>query len=46
MSSPIGRAMLNKELGDLVLLKLPARTRKMKITALVTMHQQKPEDLA
>ena len=46
MSSPIGRAMLNKELGDLVLLKLPLRTRKMKITALVTMHQQKPEELA
>jgi transcription elongation factor GreA len=41
----IGRAMLNKELGDLVLLKLPARTRKMKITALVTMHQQKADDL-
>ena len=46
MSSPIGRAMLNKEIGDLVLLKLPTRTRKMKITALVTMHQQKPEELA
>jgi transcription elongation factor GreA len=28
MSSPIGRAMLNKAKGDLVVLKLPARTRR------------------
>jgi transcription elongation factor GreA len=45
MSSPIGRAMLGKKKGDIVLLKLPARTRKMKITELVTIHDAKPEDL-
>jgi transcription elongation factor GreA len=45
MSSPIGRSMLGKKKGDIVLLKLPARTRKLKITALVTIHEAKPEDL-
>lgn len=45
MSSPIGRAMLNKKIGDLVLLKLPARTRKMKVVELVTIHEAKPDDI-
>ena len=45
MSSPIGRAMLGKKKGDVVVLKLPARTRKMKIAELVTIHQAAPEDL-
>jgi transcription elongation factor GreA len=45
MSSPIGRSMLGKKTGDVVLLKLPARTRKLKITALVTIHDAKAEDL-
>jgi len=45
MSSPIGRALLGKKKGDLALLKLPARTRKMKIMELVTIHEAKPEDL-
>jgi len=45
MSSPIGRVMLNKQKGDVVLLKLPARTRKLQIVELVTIHQAKPEDL-
>ena len=45
MSSPIGRALLNKEVGDLVLLKLPARNRKMKVVELVTIHQAKPDEL-
>jgi transcription elongation factor GreA len=46
MSSPIGRALLGKKEGDIVLLKLPAKTRKLKITGLVTIHEAKPEDLA
>ena len=46
MSSPIGRVMLNKQKGDIVLLKLPARTRKLKIVELITIHQAKPGDLA
>ncbi len=38
MMSPIGRSLLGKKVGDLVLLKLPARTRKMKIVELATIH--------
>ena len=45
MASPIGRAMLGRKKGETVLLKLPARTRKLKITALVTIHEATPEDL-
>jgi transcription elongation factor GreA len=45
MASPIGRAMLGKKKGDLVLLKLPARTRKLKIVELVTIHDATPDDL-
>ena len=43
MSSPIGRALLNKQVGDLVVLKLPEMVRKMTVVELVTIHQQKPE---
>ena len=38
MSSPIGRALLGKKVGDVALLKLPARTRKLKVLKLVTIH--------
>ena len=38
MSSPIGRALVGKGVGDVVLLKLPAATRKLKITDLQTIH--------
>lgn len=38
MMSPIGRSLLGKGVGDLVLLKLPARTRKLKIVELQTIH--------
>ncbi len=38
MMSPIGRSLLGKKVGDLVVLKLPARTRKMKIKELTTIH--------
>ena len=39
MSSPIGRALINKAVGEVAFLKLPARTRKLKIVQLVTIHQ-------
>lgn len=42
MMSPIGRSLLDKKVGDLVLLRLPARTRKMKVVALTTIHEMKP----
>jgi transcription elongation factor GreA len=45
MSSPIGRALLNKTKGDLVLLKLPARTRKLSVVEIVTIHDAKPGQL-
>ena len=38
MSSPIGRALVGKGVGDIVVLKLPASTRKLKITELQTIH--------
>jgi transcription elongation factor GreA len=38
MSSPIGRALLGKKLGEVTMLRLPARTRKLKIVELVTIH--------
>lgn len=40
MMSPIGRSLLGKGVGDLVLLKLPTRTRKMKVVELATIHDQ------
>lgn len=39
MSSPIGRALINKAVGEIAFLKLPARTRKLKIVELITIHQ-------
>ncbi len=45
MSSPIGRAMLNKAKGDVVVLKLPARTRKLLVVELITIHDASPDDL-
>ncbi|MDA1080102.1 MAG: GreA/GreB family elongation factor [Gemmatimonadetes bacterium] len=43
MASPIGRSMLGKKKGDVVVLKLPAGTRKLKVVKLVTIHEAKPE---
>jgi transcription elongation factor GreA len=45
MSSPIGRAMLGRGTGEKVVLKLPERTRTLKIVTLVTIHDATPEDL-
>jgi transcription elongation factor GreA len=39
MGSPIGRALVGKGIGDEVVLKLPAKTRRLKIVELVTIHQ-------
>jgi len=38
MSSPIGRALLGKKVGEIAVLKLPARTRKLTILELRTIH--------
>lgn len=39
MASPIGRALVGKGVGEIALLKLPARTRRLRIVELVTIHQ-------
>lgn len=39
MSSPIGRALINKAVGEVAFLRLPARTRKLKIVQVITIHQ-------
>jgi transcription elongation factor GreA len=38
MSSPIGRALVGKALGDLAVFKLPTATRRLKIVKLRTIH--------
>jgi transcription elongation factor GreA len=40
MASPIGRALIGKAVGDDVLLKLPARTRRLRIVELSTIHER------
>ena len=39
MSSPIGLALVGKGVGETTILKLPARTRRLKIVGLKTIHQ-------
>ena len=43
MSSPIGRALIGKAVGDDVVLKLPAMTRRLTVVELATIHQATPE---
>jgi transcription elongation factor GreA len=38
MSSPIGRALVGKAVGDVTVLKLPAITRRLKVVTLQTIH--------
>ena len=38
MSSPIGRALLGKCVGDEIVLRLPAMTRRLKLVELQTIH--------
>jgi transcription elongation factor GreA len=45
MSSPIGRALLGKKVGEVAYLKLPAMVRQLKLTELQTIHDQKPDDI-
>jgi transcription elongation factor GreA len=39
-ASPIGRALLNKEVGDEVTVTTPAGTRKFEVVTLVTIHDE------
>ncbi len=40
IASPLGRAMVEKKVGDTILVQLPGRVRKLKILELITFHQQ------
>lgn len=44
MSSPIGRALLGKCVGEIAYLKLPTVTRQLKVTELQTIHDLQPND--
>lgn len=39
LASPIGRALMGKAVGDNVLLRLPAKTRRLRILELRTIHE-------
>ncbi len=39
-SSPIGRGLLGKQVGDSVKIQIPGGTREMEIVELLTIHQQ------
>ncbi|MDB4886776.1 MAG: transcription elongation factor GreA/GreB protein [Gemmatimonadetes bacterium] len=45
MSSPIGRALLGKKVGEEVILKLPSMIRRLRITDLKTIHQLKEDEI-
>ena len=45
MSSPIGRALLGKKVGEEVILKLPSMVRRLTITDLKTIHQLKADEI-
>jgi transcription elongation factor GreA len=44
MSSPIGRALLGKQVGEIAYLKLPTMVRQLKVTELQTIHQLKDDE--
>ncbi len=44
IASPLGRAMVEKKVGDIVMVQLPGGVRKLKILELVTFHQQAAAD--
>lgn len=46
MSSPIGRSLLGKQVGETAYLKLPTMTRQLKILELRTIHEADEEQLA
>lgn len=45
MASPIGKALQGKEVGDVALLKLPAKLRRLRITSLTTIHDRTGDDI-
>src|SRR5881398_2640904 len=45
MSSPIGRALLGKAVGETTQLRLPTVVRTLKVVKLTTIHDATPDDL-
>ncbi len=45
MSSPIGRSLLGKTVGDVALLKLPTLLRKLKVENIRTIHELKEDEI-
>ena len=45
MSSPIGRALLGKCVGEVAFLKLPTMVRKLEVTKLRTIHEMKEDEI-
>jgi transcription elongation factor GreA len=45
MSSPIGRALLGKAVGEVTQLRLPTIVRTLKVVELTTIHDAAPNDL-
>jgi transcription elongation factor GreA len=45
MSSPIGRALLGKQVGEIAYLKLPTMVRQLKLIELQTIHQLKEDEI-
>jgi transcription elongation factor GreA len=43
MSSPIGRALIGKSVGEIAVLKLPTINRRLKVVELATIHESVPE---
>ena len=40
-TSPIGRGLLGKNVGDTVKIQIPGGVREMEIVELITIHQQR-----
>src|SRR4051812_47700194 len=45
MSSPIGRALLGKQAGEVAYLKLPSMVRQLKVVELQTIHDMKVDEV-
>lgn len=45
MSSPIGRSLLGKKVGEVAMLKLPTMLRKLKIEEVRTIHELKEDEI-
>jgi transcription elongation factor GreA len=43
VSSPLGRSLVDRQKGDVAVVRLPDSTRKLKIVSLVTLHEQAVE---